>query len=76
MLRESHSDEYMEFMSRKLTAVAGNISRENLGMSPEMMAEIRGKVDVVINSAATTTFDERHKISLKASTCVSKNLKN
>jgi fatty acyl-CoA reductase len=46
-------------MNRKLTAVSGTISADGLGISNDMTKEISRTVDVIVNSAATTTFDER-----------------
>uniref|UniRef100_A0A2N9IQZ7 Fatty acyl-CoA reductase n=1 Tax=Fagus sylvatica TaxID=28930 RepID=A0A2N9IQZ7_FAGSY len=46
------------FMMRKLVPVAGNVCESNLGMDPYTANEIANEVDVIINSAANTTFDE------------------
>ncbi|KAJ0092800.1 hypothetical protein Patl1_26283 [Pistacia atlantica] len=56
-----HGESYQEFMSSKLVPVPGNIGESNLGMNPDLMNEIAKEVDVIINSAANTTFDERAK---------------
>lgn len=47
-------------MTKKLTAVSGTISTEGLGINSDLALELSKKVDVVVNSAATTTFDERY----------------
>ena len=59
MLKATHGDNYEDFMSRKLTAVSGTISSDGLGISNDTAKEISKNVDVIVNSAATTTFDER-----------------
>ncbi|CAI7845711.1 unnamed protein product [Closterium sp. NIES-54] len=67
-LRLKHGSAYEQFMAAKLGAVEGDISREGLGLSPSVLEEIRSKVQVVINSAATTTFDERYDVALNVNT--------
>lgn len=59
MLKDTHGDSYEDFMNRKLTAVSGTISSDGLGFSKDMAKEISRNVDIIVNSAATTTFDER-----------------
>lgn len=46
-------------MRGKLTAVQGRLGDPGLGIEPRVAAELQRLVDVVVNSAATTTFDER-----------------
>ena len=46
-------------MKRKLVPVAGNVCEPNLGMDPDTANEIAKEVDVIINSAGNTNFDER-----------------
>lgn len=58
-LREIHGKDYREFMSSKLVPVIGNIREANVGIEPELADEISKEVDVIINSAANTAFDER-----------------
>lgn len=60
MLRSIHGKDYEEFMTTKLTAVSGTISTDGLGINSDLALELSKKVDVVVNSAATTTFDERY----------------
>jgi len=48
------------FISKKLTLVPGDISREDLGVEDTILREeIYDQTDVIINLAATTNFDER-----------------
>jgi fatty acyl-CoA reductase len=58
-LRCRHGDAYAAFMERKLSAVVGDIGRDGLGIDPPALARLAAELDVVVNSAATTTFDER-----------------
>ena len=46
-------------MMRKLVPVAGNVCELNMGMDPDTTNEIAKEVDVIINSAGNTNFDER-----------------
>eukprot|EP00756_Hemistasia_phaeocysticola_P022602 Hpha_TRINITY_DN15844_c1_g4::TRINITY_DN15844_c1_g4_i1::g.187196::m.187196/K13356/FAR; alcohol-forming fatty acyl-CoA reductase len=43
----------------KVRAVRGNLTEENLGLSPEDAKELAEKVEVVFHLAATINFDER-----------------
>ena len=47
-------------MMRKLVPVAGNyVCEPNLRMDPDTTNEIAKEIDVIINSAGNTKFDER-----------------
>lgn len=59
MLKATHGDDYEAFMNRKLTAVSGTISTDGLGIPNDTAMDLSKIVDVIVNSAATTTFDER-----------------
>ena len=50
---------FKAFMMTKLIPVAGNVCEPNLGMDPDTTNEIAKEVDVIINSAGNTNFDER-----------------
>lgn len=58
-LRETHGASYMSFMLSKLTPVTGNICDSDIGLQADSSEEIAKEVDVIINSAANTTFNER-----------------
>ncbi|XP_031263619.1 fatty acyl-CoA reductase 2-like, partial [Pistacia vera] len=68
LVRDMHGESYQEFMSSKLVPVPGNIGESNLGMNPDLMNEIAKEVDVIINSAANTTFDERFDVAVNINT--------
>lgn len=53
-------------MLRKLIPVVGDVRVGNIGIKPEIAEEISEEVDVIINSAANTTFDERFLILLSS----------
>lgn len=58
-LRETHGASYLSFMLSKLIPVTGNICDSDIGLQADSAEEIAKEVDVIINSAANTTFNER-----------------
>ena len=58
-LRQIHGKSYQAFMSSKLVPLVGNICESNLGLDEDSFCVIADEVDVIVNSAANTTFDER-----------------
>ena len=46
-------------MLSKLVPVVGNVCESNLGLEGESADMVVKDVDVIVNSAANTTFDER-----------------
>ncbi|KAM0943970.1 putative oxidoreductase [Dioscorea sansibarensis] len=67
-LREMQGKNYQAFMLRKLVPVVGNVREAELGLEPELANEISREVDVIVNSAANTTFDERYDVALDINT--------
>ncbi|KAK9128386.1 hypothetical protein Syun_017183 [Stephania yunnanensis] len=68
-LQQTHGRFYQAFMSTKLIPVAGNVCESSdLGIHPSLVNEIASEVDIIINSAATTTFDERYDVALDINT--------
>uniref|UniRef100_A0A0E0RGK1 Fatty acyl-CoA reductase n=1 Tax=Oryza rufipogon TaxID=4529 RepID=A0A0E0RGK1_ORYRU len=57
--QEIHGKNYHSFVSSKQVPVVGNVREANIGIAPELAKEIAEEVDVIVNSAANTTFDER-----------------
>lgn len=54
------------FISEKIVAVAGDVSDTNLGVKDsKLMEEMWTEIDLVLNFAAITNFDERYKIEKK-----------
>jgi fatty acyl-CoA reductase len=58
-LQALHGEEFEAFASEKVSTVLGNMSQEFLGMDPSMYAALAEELDIIVNSAGTTTFDER-----------------
>ncbi|XP_030966446.1 fatty acyl-CoA reductase 2-like isoform X2 [Quercus lobata] len=67
-LEQMHGESFEAFMMRKLVPVAGNVCEPNLGMDPDTANEIAKEVDVIINSAGNTNFDERYDVALDTNT--------
>ncbi|KAK4784361.1 hypothetical protein SAY86_018729 [Trapa natans] len=68
-LEELHGDNYTAFMMSKLVPVVGNMCEPNLGISDnELAARMFEEVDVIVNSAANTNFDERYDVALNINT--------
>ncbi|KAL1204735.1 Fatty acyl-CoA reductase 2 [Cardamine amara subsp. amara] len=67
-LRETHGASYLSFMLTKLIPVTGNICDSNIGLQADSAEEIANEVDVIINSAANTTFNERYDVALDINT--------
>ncbi|KAK2965967.1 hypothetical protein RJ640_018322 [Escallonia rubra] len=69
VLKEKQGANLSSLISQKLTPVAGDITYKNLGVKdPQLLEEMWRDVDVVVNLAATTNFDERYDISLSLNT--------
>ena len=58
-LRSRHGQDYEAFMEQKISVVVGDMTKEMLAMDPSTYTSLATKLDVIVNSAATTSFDER-----------------
>ncbi|GLJ37419.1 hypothetical protein SUGI_0760090 [Cryptomeria japonica] len=59
LLRERYKGErYQEFMARKLVPVVGDVALNDLGIKESIRDELFVRVEILINSAATTNFHE------------------
>ncbi|KAG8371184.1 hypothetical protein BUALT_Bualt13G0060600 [Buddleja alternifolia] len=75
VLKEKHQGNLNALISEKVTVVPGDISCENLGVKDSgLLEEMWKQVDVVINLAATTKFDERYDVSLRINTAGAKHV--
>ncbi|XP_078434417.1 alcohol-forming fatty acyl-CoA reductase-like [Wolffia australiana] len=74
VLRQQHGKGFPDFISQKTLAVAGDITRNNLGIEdPALLAQLWSEVDVVVNVAATTNFYDRYDVALKINVLGAKN---
>jgi fatty acyl-CoA reductase len=60
VLREKFGEDFNSFISKKVEVVAGDVADENLGIKDNIIKNVMfEEIDLIINSAATTNFDER-----------------
>ncbi|XAR59675.1 Alcohol-forming fatty acyl-CoA reductase [Bertholletia excelsa] len=75
VVREKHGANLNSFLSEKVSPVGGDISRERLGVKDtNLVEEMWREVDIVVNIAATTNFDERYDIALGLNTMGAKHV--
>ncbi|CAI9097456.1 OLC1v1033888C3 [Oldenlandia corymbosa var. corymbosa] len=67
-LKQTYGKSYQAFMLSKMVPVVGNICESNLGLDQDTTTMITKEVDVIVNSAANTTFDERYDVALDINT--------
>lgn len=61
VLKEKHGANLNSFVLEKAKIVPGDITCENLGVKDSgLLEEMWKQVDVVVNLAANTNFDERY----------------
>lgn len=58
-------------MLNKLVPVVGNVCESNLGIDEDTSKMMAKEVDIIVNSAANTTFDERLMEILHLELCMS-----
>lgn len=69
VLKEKWGTRLNSFISEKITFVAGDISSEDLGLKDSnLKKELWNELDVVVNSAAITKFDERYDVAFGINT--------
>ncbi|KAI7729221.1 hypothetical protein M8C21_015703 [Ambrosia artemisiifolia] len=68
-LQQAYGKSYQSFMLSKLVPVIGNVCETNLGLDEDTADIIAKDVDIIVNSAANTTFDERYDVALDTNTC-------
>ncbi|KDO58051.1 hypothetical protein CISIN_1g037479mg [Citrus sinensis] len=77
VLKEKNGTHLNALISEKITLVPGDITREDLGVKDSnLREEMWNKLDVVINLAATTNFDERYDVALDLNTFGAKHVLN
>jgi alcohol-forming fatty acyl-CoA reductase len=53
---------FHNFTKEKISALAGDIIDENLGLESSKILELSEEIDIIINGAATTNFYERYYV--------------
>ncbi|URE25031.1 fatty acyl-CoA reductase [Musa troglodytarum] len=65
VLKDKHGDGFRSFVTKKLVPLAGDIVQEDLGIhDSDLRRNLWKEVEVVVNVAATTNFDERYDVAL------------
>ncbi|KAL2511103.1 putative fatty acyl-CoA reductase 4 [Abeliophyllum distichum] len=65
VLKEKYGADLCPFLLSKIIPVCGDVSCENLGISDSNLRdEMWQEVDIIVNSAATTRFDERYDVAM------------
>ncbi|KAL8204790.1 hypothetical protein R6Q57_010413 [Mikania cordata] len=67
-LQQVYGQSYQSFMLSKVVPVIGNVCESNLGLDEDTSDVIAKDVDIIVNSAANTTFDERYDVALDTNT--------
>ncbi|KAJ9181224.1 hypothetical protein P3X46_009376 [Hevea brasiliensis] len=67
-LQQAYGKSYQAFMLSKLVPVVGNVCESNLGLEEDLANLIASEIDVIVNSAANTTFDERYDVAIDINT--------
>ncbi|KAL0370179.1 UNVERIFIED_CONTAM: Alcohol-forming fatty acyl-CoA reductase [Sesamum angustifolium] len=77
VVKEKYGGNLNSLISEKVKVVAGDITCENLGVKDTVLLQQMWKeVDVVVNLAANTNFDERYDVSLAINTLGAKHVLN
>ncbi|MBA0650567.1 hypothetical protein Goklo_017974 [Gossypium klotzschianum] len=77
ILRNNWGSKFDALISSRVKAVAGDISFENLGLNDsELREEMRKKIQIIVNVAASTNFGERYDDALGINTFGALNVLN
>ncbi|KAI3523286.1 hypothetical protein L1887_01346 [Cichorium endivia] len=77
LLKEKYGANLQNFLTEKVTPVAGDITYEDMGIQDcNLKVEMWRDVDVVVNVAASTNFDERYDVALTLNTLGAKYVLN
>ncbi|KAK8486611.1 hypothetical protein V6N13_009394 [Hibiscus sabdariffa] len=67
-LQQTYGSSYQSFMLSKLVPMVGNVCESDLGLDADVAELIAKEVDIIVNSAANTTFDERYDVAMDINT--------
>ncbi|KAM3740687.1 hypothetical protein ACB098_08G118100 [Castanea mollissima] len=77
VLRKSLGANLESYVFERVTPISGDICDVNLGIKDDILREeMWNEIDIVLNSAATTNFDERYDIALGINTYGALNVLN
>ncbi|KAH7688826.1 fatty acyl-CoA reductase protein [Dioscorea alata] len=75
VLRKEYGESFSSYFWSKVYPLAGDVSLEHLGIKDDDLREtLWAEVDVIINSAATTNFNQRYDVALSINTTGVKNV--
>ena len=60
--------DFEEFWNSKVEAIAGDLTKERLGLDGQDYEDLANELDFIVNSAATVSFDERLDLALDLNT--------
>ncbi|GLJ05638.1 hypothetical protein SUGI_0021940 [Cryptomeria japonica] len=68
VLQRKYADEYEKFMLEHLVPIKGDLTRDDLGIQADEADMLIKETDIIVSSAANTTFDERYDFALEMNT--------
>ncbi|KAM7528648.1 hypothetical protein LguiB_032058 [Lonicera macranthoides] len=69
VVRKSWGETIKSHLLEKVIPISGDISFENMGIiDSKLREEMSEEIDIIVNSAATTSFDERYDVSMGINT--------
>ncbi|MGO1500506.1 MAG: fatty acyl-CoA reductase [Marinobacter sp.] len=73
-LRQENNDAFETFLEERLHCITGEVTQPGFGLQPEVVQELAGSVDAVINSAASVNFREELDKALSINTLCLENI--
>ncbi|BFG34728.1 hypothetical protein CerSpe_210020 [Prunus speciosa] len=69
VLKENWGTDFDSFIAEKVVAVPGDVTFDDLGVKElKLREEMYNGIEIILNSAGTTNFDERYDIALSVNT--------
>ncbi|KAM3010852.1 hypothetical protein FF2_029622 [Malus domestica] len=69
VLKEILGPDFDSFISEKVVAIPGDVTSENLGVKEfQLREEMCNEIQIILNFASTTNFDERYDVALDVNT--------
>lgn len=67
-LRAAHGERFEALCREKIHVVGGDLTHERFGLPKDRYQELASRITLVVNSAATVTFDERLDLAIELNT--------
>lgn len=64
-VRAGLGDDFTRLCAEKVHVVSGDLTKERFGLETQAYDDLAGKVTLIVNSAATVTFDERLDLAVE-----------